>query len=66
MKAVIQLNKKVLEGWAQNLEEYKNASTILLTECKVKASLSLWPLLTNRWCYGRLVGRSVSRWVDLL
>jgi len=33
-KAVIQLNKKVLEGWAQNKPEYRNASTILLTTCK--------------------------------
>eukprot|EP00092_Neocalanus_flemingeri_P030000 GFUD01032570.1.p1 GENE.GFUD01032570.1~~GFUD01032570.1.p1 ORF type:complete len:613 (+),score=165.86 GFUD01032570.1:180-2018(+) len=32
-KVLVQLNKKVLNGWAQNLPEYENATTVLRTGC---------------------------------
>jgi len=32
-KSIIQVNKKVLEGWAQNDPKYENATTVLKTGC---------------------------------
>ena len=37
-KSIIQVNKKVLEGWAQNDPKYENATTVLKTECGKNSS----------------------------
>jgi hypothetical protein len=34
-QSIIQLDKKVLTAWAQNDPAYENATTILMTACKV-------------------------------
>ena len=37
-KSIIQVNKKVLEGWAQNDPKYENATTVLKTDCGKNSS----------------------------
>jgi len=37
-KSIIQVNKKVLEGWARNDPKYENETTVLKTGCGGKAS----------------------------
>ena len=32
-KSIIQVNKKVLDGWARNEKKFENATTVLKTEC---------------------------------
>ena len=36
LQSIVQLNKKVLTGWAQNDPSFENATTILKTACKVR------------------------------
>ena len=43
-KSIIQLDKKVLQGWASNDPEYWNVSTVLKTNCTANCSYLFYGL----------------------
>eukprot|EP00092_Neocalanus_flemingeri_P038286 GFUD01041673.1.p1 GENE.GFUD01041673.1~~GFUD01041673.1.p1 ORF type:complete len:543 (-),score=130.41 GFUD01041673.1:76-1704(-) len=58
-KSIVQLNKKVLKGWATNDEKYENSSTILKTGCGEDSSSCTF-LFANFGPEGADIGDSSS------